>query len=517
MARNLLPYNSGSSGADFAPSPREGPFAIVKHVARTRNYEEQWAIANRTESETDKARSERIRMDVLSPRSPNPNRAIRMLNRRTLIIVVALIAAATIDCSLLNPAREPRLTDEERRLNNESFEIAWATVRDRHWDPDLGGNDWQAVHDELSPRVRSAATKRDYIQAFQSMIDRFDQSHFAVLPAKTFEQFQAPTGQGALDGTMGIDLRAIDGKALVTSVEEDSTAAAAGVKPGWEVVKIDGDRIAPLIRKAREAFEGKTMAPLVMSRTAAQRLDGKVGAKKKVRFRDGQGRKKVLEIELVAHEGKKYRLGNFPASYIWIKSERLEGDIGYIAFNGFMDPVNVMPAFERAIKSFMDCQGIVIDIRGNGGGMPGVAMGMAGWLIESDDEFFGTMKLRETDLKFVVNPRLEVYNGPLAILIDGLSGSCAEIFPAGLRDMGRARLFGTRTAGAVLPAQFMKLPNGDFFYYPFADYFSKNGDRLEGVGVVPDVEVDHKREDLLNGRDNALLAAVDWIESQSGR
>ena len=77
--------------------------------------------------------------------------------------------------------------------------------------------------------------------------------------------------------------------------------------------------------------------------------------------------------------------------------------------------------------------------------------------------------------------------------------------------MGRARLFGSRTAGAVLPAHFMKLPNGDFFFYPVADYFSKNGDRLEGIGVAPDVEATYDREALLDGIDPALDAARAWI------
>jgi len=71
-----------------------------------------------------------------------------------------------------------------------------------------------------------------------------------------------------------------------------------------------------------------------------------------------------------------------------------------------------------------------------------------------------------------------------------------------------------RTAGAVLPAQFSKLPNGDFFYYPIADYFSHGGARLEGVGVEPDVHAPHRRDALLKGCDVAIQEAVQWIQSQ---
>jgi len=124
------------------------------------------------------------------------------------------------------------------------------------------------------------------------------------------------------------------------------------------------------------------------------------------------------------------------------------------------------------------------------------------------------MKLRGAELRLVVNPRLETFAGPLAVLIDGSSASCSEIFAGGLRDLGRARIFGERTAGAVLPAQFAKLPNGDFFYYPIADYFSRGGARLEAIGVEPDVPTPHRRDALLEGRDVGIEEALRWIQSQ---
>ena len=49
-------------------------------------------------------------------------------------------------------------TAEQREKNVESFEVVWRTIRDTHFDPKLGGLDWQAVHDELKPRVENART-----------------------------------------------------------------------------------------------------------------------------------------------------------------------------------------------------------------------------------------------------------------------------------------------------------------------------------------------------------------------
>ena len=56
-----------------------------------------------------------------------------------------------------------KLSDAERALNVESFEVAWETIRDKHWDPDLAGLDWQAVHDEIRPRVEKAGSKAEYL------------------------------------------------------------------------------------------------------------------------------------------------------------------------------------------------------------------------------------------------------------------------------------------------------------------------------------------------------------------
>ena len=171
----------------------------------------------------------------------------------------------------------------------------------------------------------------------------------------------------------------------------------------------------------------------------------------------------------------------------------------------------MMVSFNKAMKSFIDCDGIIIDLRGNPGGMGAMAIGMAGWLVPEKDSCFGTLSYRDNELKIVVNPRATVYSGSVAVLVDGLSTSCSEFFAGGLKDIGRALIFGTRTGGAALPSIVEKLPNGDGFHYAYANYLSGSGTVLEGVGVTPDVEVVHTREALLMGRDLALESAIAWI------
>jgi carboxyl-terminal processing protease len=114
----------------------------------------------------------------------------------------------------------------------------------------------------------------------------------------------------------------------------------------------------------------------------------------------------------------------------------------------------------------------------------------------------------------VIFPRPETYAGPLAILVDEGSASTSEILAGGMQDLKRARIFGTRTAGAALPSDIIRLPNGDGFQFAQASYTSESGNVLEGAGVTPDVVVPQTRDSLLAGHDLVVEAADEWIRSR---
>jgi carboxyl-terminal processing protease len=110
--------------------------------------------------------------------------------------------------------------------------------------------------------------------------------------------------------------------------------------------------------------------------------------------------------------------------------------------------------------------------------------------------------------------RVEPFAGPLAILVDGMTGSASECFAGGLQALGRATVFGQTSMGQALPAFFDKLPNGDVLIHATGDFVTANGTRLEGRGVIPDEPVPVTRSDLLAGRDTALGAALAWVDGQ---
>jgi carboxyl-terminal processing protease len=401
-----------------------------------------------------------------------------------------------------------QLTPEHKQLNVSSFEKVWTTIRDQHWQRNPSGLDWNAVHDEFRPRMDKAETMDDARAVMREMLGRLKQTHFGILAASVYADVDV---EGGGDGSAGIDARVLDGRVVVTRVDAASPASAAGVKPGWLIVRTGGSELAPVLEKLKGDL---SIHELQLERAVAARLGGPVGGKIRIEFLDAGNRSVPLELELAPPRGRLARFGNLPAMHVWFESKKI-GNTGYIAFNMFLDLVRLMASFGDAVSNCMQCEGLMIDLRGNPGGIGGMAMGMAGWLVDRANQRLGTMYMREATLNFVINPRPEVFAGPVAILVDGSSASTSEIFAEGLKDLGRARIFGERTAAAALPSVIERLPNGDGFQYATANYISEGGKPLEGIGVTPDVEVKLTRQALLAGHDPVVETALEWIQKQS--
>jgi carboxyl-terminal processing protease len=404
------------------------------------------------------------------------------------------------------------LTPEQQQLNVDSFEYAWKTIRDKMWEPMPAGLNWQNVHDELLPKVRAAKTMSEARAAMQAMIARLRLTHFSIFPGDVYDTVAAKeSGTGA----PRFDFRVIGDEALVVSVERGSPASAAGVRPGWRILTVAGRDTVPLLRKVADSYRTATTRELFLYRALLAAMSGSDGDSVLVEFLDGDGNRRSVNVVLTAPRGAETKFGFLPPQHVWFESKKL-GNAGYVRFNLFMDPTRVSAKFGDAVQSCSACDGFIVDLRGNPGGLGAMSMGMSGWFIAAQNQRLGVMKMKDAELKFVAIPHAQPYSGPLVILIDGLTGSTAEIFAAGLKDLGRAHIIGARSAGAALPSMFERLPNGDGFQYAVANYISEGGQPLEGIGVVPDEEVRLTRKALLEGRDPVIDAALAYIEKQKG-
>lgn len=408
----------------------------------------------------------------------------------------------------------------DRALAVAAFDQVWTTVRDTHWQQPPAGLDWDAVRAELRPQVEAAPDLTTAREILERMLARLGQSHFQIIPAALYAGLADPNGAGggaaagadSLHRRSGLEVRRLAEGVAVTRVEPGTPAAAAGVRPGWLVETIADRPLAPLLAdidaETADPREARAWATLA----AQARLDGADGDSVRVRFRDGDGAETTLALALLPHRGELFQVGFLPPLPVWFQADEPAPHVRRLRFNVFADPTRLMPAYAEAVGSLPPGAGLILDLRGNQGGIGAMGLGMAGWLVAEPGRSLGRLQLRDSTLDLVVSPRPDAFPGPVAVLLDELSMSCAEMVARGLQAMGRARVFGSRSAGLVLHSVIDLLPTGDGFQHAIAGFTDATGRPLEGAGVEPDEPVSPSRADLLAGRDPALSAAVAWIE-----
>ena len=479
-----------------------------------------------------------------------------------LLRIASLAALASLLASCAAPApRQPAIKPTE------TFDAAWEMVRDEHFDPTLNGIDWNAVRAELRPRAAKARSAEELRAVLNEMLARLGQSHFAIIPAgdeppvpaadanadasqpkpaiATHDDSgldgirtpSAPAVASSEPGVAGLDIALVEGEPTVLRVTPGLAASRAGVLTGWRLVSIDGIRANDILQPIRNALaaERNQQSPqarklrATLALTAGELLVGNAGDVRRAVFVDASGGEQQVALAFEPAKLGVTQFGNLPPFPIEVESRRIELPvdaaaagakpitIGVISFNIWM--TGASDAIDRAVDSLRGCDGIVLDLRGNPGGIGAMSMGVAGHFLK-EPASLGSMIGRDSTLVFNAEPRKVSPDGkrvrpyatkPLAIVVDGRTASTSEVFAAGLQDLGRARVFGEASAGMALPARATQLPNGEVLMHAVADFVTSKGTRIEGRGVIPDETVAPKRAGLLKGDDAALSAAMKWI------
>lgn len=435
---------------------------------------------------------------------------MRFVSAATALLIVAA-AAAPIGFAQSAATAAP--------IALQTFDAAWSIIDTTYYDPSFRGVDWKAVRDEIRPEAGRARTPAELRGAIAKMLARLGESHFAVLP-----QFADPGEDDAIDrsGSPGFDVRPDGDALLVTRVEAGSPAHDARVRPGDRIVQIAGVTVASLAARVPAALEPR-LRMLEIWRAAMMRLRGPAGSRFDAGIVPAAGSSRTAVIERIEEPGQTVLLGNLPPLKLDVEARAVEtpsgASAGLIRFNVWMAAADAPIA--AAVDRFRGSRGIIIDLRGNPGGLAGMIMGISGHFF-AERTALGTMKTRTSALTFYANPRrsrpdgaaVEPFAGPVAILIDGLTGSASECFAGGMQAVGRARVFGETSMGQALPASFSRLPNGDTLLHAIADFVTAGGIRLEGRGVVPDHPVRVDGPALAAGRDPVLDAALGWLDRQ---
>ncbi len=432
------------------------------------------------------------------------------------------LALATLSTALVAAKFPPSEASEEagskqalhrtsawETIKSESFELVWSTVNEGYFDPAFGGVDWAGMPAKYAGELAAAEDELSLRGVLQRLVSEIGQSHFAIIPHEV-TVFRPEERERV--GTIGVRSNVNEGLVLVQSVVEGSPASGL-VKPGDVIVAIEGHAVEAWVEQMEVAGVSPQKRDGFLRSWVESWLAAPVGTPVRLSLRDPSGEHREVQLQAAEHDGPWAKpVGNFPSQPLEIETVRdRPPQPAYLRFNSFSP--HLMAQIRRFLTNLEAEQGLVLDLRGNPGGLTQMASGIAGLLLSYPDSL-GEMQLRQGHLSVPVFPQASAYTGPLAVLIDGGSASTSEILAAGLQDLARARLFGQTSAGAALPSSFKRLPTGDLFQFAIADLRRPNGASIEGFGVEPDEVVQADPQDLQAGRDPVREAAEDWIAHQ---
>ena len=442
-----------------------------------------------------------------------------------------IIANVTVSASNPTPA--------QRRM--EAFLVAWSTINQQYFDRSFGGLDWNKVRTEFQPRVAAAKTDAAFHQLLEEMLSRLGKSHLSVIVPEYFANLEAAKEKARKKGEqmsaerraaspagaatdsdeddkifgenenarygIGVELRMLDGRIVISSVDQQSGAVLAGLKPGFIIEKINGISIPEMIRQAR--IDGNSEAEiryLFPIQLVDAFLNGDPDTSVFLTCMDQNDKAAEYTVPRLSLAGQTVSISrDLPEQFLKYETRSLNSDVGYIKFNAFAVPV--IAKFCDSLTDFQDKKAIIVDLRGNLGGILGSMMGLAGMLSSKDIEL-GTYVTRAGRSPFIAQSKNKNFKGRLVIMVDSLSMSAAELFTAGLQGRGRAVVVGERSGGQSLPAIWTKLSTGAVMLFPVADFITPKGVSLEGTGLEPDHIAALDRGQLLKGVDTQLETAI---------
>ena len=317
--------------------------------------------------------------------------------------------------------------------------------------------------------------------AIRGMLDALGDPYTSYFDKSETESFLAET-EGNYDGVgMYVAFDKEYNTAIVLLPIENSPAERAGIIPGDYILDIDGNSVVG-----------------VSLEEVASRLKGTPGSSVQVKFlrKSKSGDEEEFEKVLVR---EKVQLSSF-------KYKLLEDDIGYITFSSFDE--NVTSKFNEAYKELIKKQkvkGLIIDLRDNPGGLLNVATDVADKLLPKGRIVYTIDKNGKEE---VIESDSNCVSIPIVVVVNGNSASASEIMAAAIKDYG-GKVVGKTTYGKGLVQEFKNLLDGTYVKVTISEYFSPKGNKIDKIGVIPDVEVE---DDTETKEDEQLNAAIKEIK-----
>jgi carboxyl-terminal processing protease len=474
-----------------------------------------------------------------------------MKNKQTLILLALIIWIFTLHENSLaqrrNPPRRvitvrpqnPSSPELQRRV--EAFNMVWETLDRNYFDQTFSGLNWNSIKKEYEPRILKTTSDKQLHDILEEMINRLNRSHFAIIPPEIYQaiertkaeikakeiakrkdedEVETPTDKDVKEddsfdeadyGTFGIgvEMRLIDNRFVITRIEKGSSAELKGLKIGYIIQKVNDVSLDGLLLNT-EIAKLKNIKRQLPEQIIQWVLNGEEDTSVTLTFLDETDKPKEVEIRRERLKSEAISLGaNYPEQQLKYETSSLNDEVGYIKFNLFALPV--VEKFCNSLTQLKDKKAIIVDLRGNSGGLLATMVGLSGMLTDQSIDL-GTSIYKVGSSNMIGNSKAKNFKGRLVFLVNDQTISAAEVFAAALQENNRALIVGEKTAGEALPAITIELPTGAVLLYPIANYKTRNGNFLEGKGVQPNFVVALDRKSLLEGKDAQLETALKIIK-----
>ena len=370
-----------------------------------------------------------------------------------------------------------------------------------YWAPyrDVVGEDWSGVLSEFIPRVGLAADHDAYGRAMLATIAQIHDTHANLWNALNL---RPPTGACRLP----VNLRFIEDRAIVAGFSSDSDEKTTALKPGDELVDIDGVAVSRLVADWSPLYADSNDAARL--RDMARNLtNGDCGPVRIAMRRENA----MLTMNLVRTQPSEAETPRLTHDLPGATFRLLSKDVAYLKLSS-VKAADV----PKYIESAKGTRGLIVDIRNYPSEFIVFALGSL--LIHQSTPF---VVLTNADLSnpgaFHANPPLSLmpsephYDGKVVILVDEATQSQAEFTTMALRASPNAMVVGSTTAGAdgnvssiPLPGRLRTLISGLGVFYP-------DGSPTQRVGIHVDVSVSPTVAGIREGRDEVLETAIHEI------
>ncbi len=294
-------------------------------------------------------------------------------------------------------------------------------------------------------------------KAIEGLLSNLD-AHSAYLNEKKFKEFQAQT-EGEFGG-LGITVGMRDGVLTVIAPLEGTPAYKAGVKSGDNILKINNESTLSMsIDDAINLMRGKPKTPIQITIVR-------------------KNEPKPLVFNIIRDIIK------LPSVYV---KKIKETPYLYVRVSGF--DKNVTKSVLDGLKANPKAKGIVLDLRGNPGGLLNQAVGLSNLFIKEGVLVSQKGKNKEENLEYKANGRAPYTNLPIAVLVNGGSASASEIVAGALQDHKRAVIIGEKTFGKGSVQMLLPVNKDEAIKITTARYYLPSGRTIQAKGITPDIVI----------------------------